>query len=303
MKAKPGDSLCAITCFFNPGMYARRVKNYFTFIKHIHRLDILCLTVECAFADQEFQLPEDSNIIRVRAHDIMWLKERLINLGLRRVPPSFNAVAWLDCDIIFHDESWPEKALLGLSTFKVLQLFSTVHRSERDGPCQLQSFGFKRMTQPTLSYGGNLLTHGHTGFAWAADRNLLDKHGLYDLCMSGSGDHVMAHAFAGEIDCGCVNERIQVGTIHWAHFRQWAEAISRETNGDVGAISGGITHLWHGNIRDRAYSKRNQEFGRFEFDPRADVYLDESGLWRWKTHKPCLHEWAGQYFVGRKEDG
>ena len=303
MNARPKDSIFAITCFFNPGMYRNRLKNYIAFSKALQKADIPLLTVECAFLDQEYQLPKDDSIIQVRAPDVMWQKERLINLGLKHVPRSYTVIAWLDCDIIFHDESWPHKALSCLEAYNVIQLFSEVNRSEHDSLCQFKSFGNRKMADPSLSYHGNLVNHGQTGFAWAANRELLDRHGLYDLCLTGSGDHLMAHAFSGEINCPCVDERISVDTIHWNHFRQWAEAVFNETGGKVGAINGSITHLWHGSIRDRAYHKRNQEFRTFNFDPSSDVYLDVSHIWRWKTNKSALHEWASQYFIGRREDG
>ena len=42
--------------------------------------------------------------------------------------------------------------------------------------------------------------HGHTGFAWAARRSVLDKHGLYDCQILGNGDFVMGHAMYGSED-------------------------------------------------------------------------------------------------------
>jgi hypothetical protein len=279
------------------------LQNYFTFIQELQQSGVSYLTVECAFGDSDFQLPADERILRVRAKDVMWMKERLINIGLMHVPPEYTVVAWLDCDILFQDDGWPVRALTALEQYTVIQLFTTVHRSEKDGPRQYKSFGAVRMIDSNRSQHGDLVTHGHTGFAWAAHRTLLDKHGLYDLCLTGSGDHVMAHAFCGETACACVDTRIQLRTNHWNHFRIWAESVGADVAGRVGAIDGDITHLWHGSIRGRNYSGRNREFRQFDFDPSRDVTLDPLGIWRWSSDKPDLHEWANLYFARRVEDG
>jgi hypothetical protein len=53
-------------------------------------------------------------------------------------------------------------------------------------------------------YSLDINTHGSPGYAWAAQRSLLEKHGLYDCRLSGNGDHVMAHAMVGDFDGPCI---------------------------------------------------------------------------------------------------
>ena len=91
--------LWAITAYFNPIGYQRRLQNYRTFRAH---LNIPLLTVELAF-DRDFELDEnDANqLVRFRTPDVMWHKERLLNLALEHLPAGCRKVVWLDCDVIY----------------------------------------------------------------------------------------------------------------------------------------------------------------------------------------------------------
>ena len=48
-----------------------------------------------------------------------------------------------------------------------------------------------------LIHDGNDHEIGHCGIAWAAQRWLLDKHGLYDKMIIGGGDNLMFQAMLG----------------------------------------------------------------------------------------------------------
>jgi hypothetical protein len=85
--------LWAITCYFNPCGYRRRAINYRTFWRH---LQIPLLTVELSF-DGRFELQEHDadRLIQLRAADVMWQKERLLNVGIRALPAECDRVAWI----------------------------------------------------------------------------------------------------------------------------------------------------------------------------------------------------------------
>ena len=50
--------------------------------------------VDDAMADQ---------VVRLRSSTVLWHKERLINLGLARLPDRCDKVAWLDGDLLFEE--------------------------------------------------------------------------------------------------------------------------------------------------------------------------------------------------------
>ena len=119
------DDFWAITSYFNPMRYARRRSNFRIFRE---RLNVPLIAVELAYGD-EFELKEqDADIlIQLRGSAILWQKERLLNLGLRALPPHCRNVAWVDCDIIFDKADWAESVKALLDRCALVQMFSRVN--------------------------------------------------------------------------------------------------------------------------------------------------------------------------------
>ena len=150
---------------------------------------------------------------------------------------------------------------------------------------------------------GDFARHGHTGFAWAARREVIQAHGLYDAMIAGSGDHVMAHAFAGDFSSRCVRRILGDNERHIAHFQAWARSVYPSVRGRMAALEGRVLHLWHGATENRRYVERNRELAAFQFDPGKDLVRDGNGLWSWRRKRRRLTDWATQYFAHRREDG
>ena len=71
----------------------------------------------------------------------------------------------------------------------------------------------------------------------------------------------------------------------------------------MGFLDEDLRHLWHGDVRDRAFGARDEGLARFGFDPGADIAVDAHGCWRWSSDKPDLHRYVRDYFAARAEDG
>ena len=70
---------------------------------------------------------DDADILVRCAHgDVMWQKERLLNHGLSHLPPTCRYVVWMDCDLLFENENWPEEVVAGLKKAPLLQPFGSV---------------------------------------------------------------------------------------------------------------------------------------------------------------------------------
>jgi hypothetical protein len=238
----------------------------------------------------------------------MWQKERLLNLAIARIPDDWKAVAWLDGDILFENRNWAMEAAAQLDRHAVVQLFSEVVRLPQGatwgrGEEHWDGFAAVLKQTPNQLLNGNFARHGHTGFGWAAHRDYLTQYGLYDGCIAGSGDHMVAHAFAGDWTGGCIDRIFGANNLHRRHFSNWAEAVYRSVRARVSYVPGTVFHLWHGDTANRQYASRNRELVSFDFDPVTDLRVGASGCWEWASDKPALHAWAAQYFAARKEDG
>jgi hypothetical protein len=298
-----------ITSYFNPNHYRTKRTNYEIFRRSMDVSGISCVTVECVFPDGQPDLVASDGLIRIHAKDIMWQKERLLNLALQRLPSRCEIVAWIDCDVLFENPDWAVEAVSELKTHQVVQLFSDVVRlpqeslwASADGD-RWESFGSVLKRMPHQLLDGDFARHGHTGFAWAARRDLLCRHGFYDSCIAGSGDHMMAHAFAGDWKGCCIDRIVGRDNEHRAHFENWARSTYRDVRARVSAVSGTLFHLWHGDTNRRRYVLRNRELAAFGFDPANDLRISDAGAWEWASGKSDMHAWAVEYFGQRCEDG
>ncbi len=307
--------LWTITSYFNPAGYKSRLANYRTFKEH-HATPLLA--VELSFTGSFELQPGDADIlVQLTGGDVLWQKERLLNVALRHLPNDCDTIAWVDCDVVFSNDQWPQQAREALNTFALIQLFSERWHLARD--TRLDSSGWSpiesrrgaighaiatgRFKPDDLPIAGGSFRLGalSTGLAWAARRTLLDRHGLYDARIVGGGDRAIIWAAIGRPEY-CVARQAMTG--HAAeHYLAWAEPFSTHVGGLVGHIEGLVFHLWHGSHEDRRHVQRQQDLAALGFDPFTDIALDAGGGWRWNSDKPDLHEYVRSYFESRNEDG
>jgi hypothetical protein len=244
----------------------------------------------------------------------MWQKERLLNIGVRWVPSACSKIAWLDCDVIFGSDEWVERAIRALDEFSLLHLYQERHNLPRDvKPDELSAWQIPPTAQsvvhkintgeatPEDLFLSNAPLERRTtaGLAWASRRDVLEKHGLYDACILGSGDRAILCAALGKFDYGIRATLMNSRRVE--HYMKWAQPFFDDVRGRVGSIQGRLFHLWHGEIKDRQYEERHR--GLENFDPFTDISLDNNGCWRWSSDKTELHALVRHYFNGRNEDG
>lgn len=295
--------LWAITSYFNPAGYATRLANYREFRR---RLSVPLVAVEASF-DGGFALgPGDADVlVQIRARDVLWQKERLLNVALAHLPPECEQVAWLDCDVVLPDD-WPQRARQALGDHALVQLFSERLNESANGDAIVaaaigQRFAAGSAGAADLADPDAPLARGTTaGLAWAADRAILDRHGFYDACVLGTGDRAIVCAAIGELGYG--ERAVHMTPAHTEHYRAWAIPFAQEVNGRVGAIEGRARHLFHGDLRRRRYGERLRVLNGHGFDPAMDIAVDDGGCWRWNSPKPDLHDYASAYFRARAED-
>lgn len=255
------------------------------------------------------ELPSKWKAVSTTARDVLWQKERLLNMLVSELPKRFTKIAWLDADLLFAEADWAAKTSAALEgKWAVVQPFDRAirlppERATFDGAGELyRGFASVYLESPNCLLGGKYSEHGHTGFAWAARRAVFEQHGLYDACISGSGDHVMAHAFCGDWESACITRTFGADTPMLKHFQSWAEKIYPFVRAQVGCVDGTILHLWHGDMVNRRYAMRNQELITMRFDPYRHIEVKEPGCWQWTDGAEDFRMWALCYFQQRRED-
>jgi len=325
MNAQP---LWAITPFYNPAGYSRRLQNFHAFRRN---LQLPLLVIELAAPGRHQLTDADADkVIHLTGEDRIWQKERLINIAIGALPQDTDFIAWLDCDVLFENQCWSHDACTLLDNGNaIVQLFESVIHMPRQFEPELasrsrcraatpmfreQSFahcfaagsyfeGPKRPTRADVedadgSFAAPPVSHG---VAWAARRDLLAEHGLYDACIIGGGDKALAMAIIGQAETLAVSR--PMAARHADHYLEWARRILAGTNGRVDVVPGAVYHLWHGSYKLRRYEQRHTVLEQLEFDPYRDLELHTNGTWRWSGAAGSVKESVGEYFFDRREDG
>ena len=304
-------SLWAITSYFNPISYRRRLENYRVFRE---RLIVPLVTVELSQNDDYHLRPGDADIlVQIKCQDLLWQKERLLNIGLQSVPRDCDTVAWLDCDVVFESDDWPERARDLLETYQIVMPFQHTYELPKDGlPEDADS---KRLIGYSLPYalangvapleilsGDMRLNNRITcGLAGVARKAMLTKHGFYDACITGSGNRAITCAALGRFDDAI---RYMQMNPSWArHYLAWARPFFETVGGRFAYLEGNAFHLWHGELENRQYTQRHEILKEFGFDPERDIVTGENGCWRWNRVPSDVREGLLRYFQSRREDG
>lgn len=302
------DDLWLVSCFYNPSSYRTKPTNFDAFIERIERANLNYLIVECAFGGQPFSLRKSERIIQMRASDVMWQKERLLNIAIQRLPARCKTVVWADCDLLFENPDWAIETADKLRHYRVVQPFTQAIRLPKGTDRytgvgeRYWSFAYVAQRNPYLALSGRFDRHGHTGFAWASHRSILREHGLYDVCIAGTADHLMAHSFIGDWSSGCVDRVFGGNAAFFNHYKRWSERVYESVKARISYVDGTVLHLWHGEVKDRHYVDRQKMLAMHQFTPSRHLRLDARGCWAWTKASQPLTGWAKQYFELRKED-
>jgi len=140
------------------------------------------------------------------------------------------------------------------------------------------------------------------GHGWAARRELIERHGFYDVMILGGGDSMLARAAFGLHEDAA--DALDFNPRQRTHYHPWAKRFHGDVRGQVGFVDTPLHHLWHGELSERRYFSRYRGMKKFDFDPFRDIGLGkDSQCWRWKSEKPELRDYVRRYFESRNEDG
>ena len=309
---KLSGTIWGITTFFNPLQHKNKKENYDVFRSSSSKQGLKLVCVELAFGDKPFELTKDDAdvLVQIRGKDVMWQKERLMNIALDYLPNDCNKIIWIDCDILFENGSWVKETAKLLESYNVVQCFSQIVRLSKGVkriPKNFKGKSGRYENQVSTGMGyyhakggkfGKNMPYLLPGFVFAGRRRIFDKLKFFDCHIIGSGDSFMVNAFYNE-------DIISFDNIPSEEFRlvmqQWRERMYGEVKGSVYYTRGKIFHLWHGNTKNRFYQIRQNIVIRENFDPNKDIRVGKSGCWEWASNKPKLHSQINQYFYLRNE--
>lgn len=246
--------------------------------------NVKAYVVEAAYKDRDFEVAEACNPRHLRLHtkSEIWLKENLINLGVKRLlPHDWRYMAWVDMDVHFRRSDWALATIHQLQHYPVVQPWSDVVDLDFYGGVHghyrsfgsLHARGVPKCHHKKHEYGH---AYAHPGFAWACTRSFYEAvEKLLEFCIVGAGDHHMAWAMVGDIESTIhrkVSENYKIAC------RQWQEKATFACGHNVGYVPGSIEHNFHGPKERRYYYERWDILLKHQFDPLHDLTHDSQGL-------------------------
>lgn len=314
--------LIAVTSYFNPLGGRLRKRNYDVFRRE---LGLPLLTVEWS-REGRFELSDDDAevLLRVSGGDLLWQKERLLNIGMTQARSTWPGadLAFLDCDIVFAEAGWDGRVVEALDRFPAVQCYSTVgylpEGSVLEGPMAAIARSTGQTVMPSLAraldkgrglfgiregasvvYAPNQtpLT-GNPGMAIALRPDALPGFRFYERNVVGGGDLLLAAALAGRLEEAFTHR--DYSAAHREDLRAWAaRCISPDSR--LGCVPEHLVHLWHGDLRNRRYSERNAILVNHGFDPVRDVDPEPSGGLRLAKGADALRRAVGEYLGSRND--
>lgn len=278
--------LALICPHFNWCNYRRPVENFCRFREALEQPFQL---YHARFTDRA--IGDNPVTLLATTNNLMWQKEAIINYAISRLPDNFDAVAWIDPDLLFQNSNWFYATLDALESHPVVQMFSYVRYL---GPNGEES----RLVKGSAA-AGDESSFLAPGGAIAVRREIVGALPLYDRHILGGGDQIFMDACRGKM--GRVSRELSPKCR--THVDDYMQKLHALVRGNVGFVPGIVNHLWHGDRDLRRYRERHADLARRQYDPVEDVRVGLNGLLEWATDKPALHESAYSYFKQRKDDG
>jgi len=298
----PGD-LAAVCCLFNPCGYRSRSANYRRFRAGVNRAGLPLLTVELAFGRVPFELQPEPSVMQLRGGDVMWQKERLLQIGAERlVAEGWRKILFLDADVLFDSDDWPARVSTALERHPLVQCFSEATLSFDDLAI--------RKAGGVLAFDETGVCKGTSkGLAWAMRAEVVERAGLYTHCVVGAGDSALFYAAIGKFETGGVWRAIAAdhpflrypGERMAADYQAWADRLHAAMEASPGCITGGVRTLAHGTFPTRQYYERHRLLA--QFDPAVEISAQQDGALSWTGHGRWRAASVAAYFRGRAEDG
>lgn len=298
------DKLNVILVISNPCLYAKRYILLKEFVKRIEEEeDIVNLfIVELIYNNQKFIITNknNKNHLQIKTEIPLWHKENMINLGVKQLLPiNWKAFAWIDADIEFESTTWASDTLKILNGSKdIVQIFSHCIDMYKDETTLniFNSFGYCYIKNK--KYTGKTIDYWHPGYAWAITRKTYEKiGGLYDRCILGSGDNVIALSLIDK--CG----NMMNGKYNESYNKSILEYQKKFKQLRLGYVPGIIRHHYHGKKANRKYIERTDILIKHQFNPDKDITYDNMGiLIPTSSFSENFKLDILEYFIERKED-
>jgi hypothetical protein len=318
-----------ITVISNPKRFKRRYELYWRFAEMCKAAGVNLITVEQAFGAREFMVTSESNPnhLQLRSVEELWLKENMINLGVKHAchvaqDGGVREVAWVDADCFPArlPREWFEETWHALQHYEFVQMWEQMIDLDPDqnaigAPQPSFMANYVKYGTPDPVTFRNIEAQndyhcpntskifGRPGLAWAANIDAWNRvGGLIDFAILGAGDWYMAHGLVGSLESA--RSEYAEGP-YMRKLLEWQSRAQRWIKRDVGYVPGLVLHEFHGKKKNRFYGTRGTILSEGKYNPETDIKLDAQGAYQletWDDRQILMRDRIRGYFLARNED-
>lgn len=303
MKRKNKD-LAVVCCFYNPCDYKSKLNNFISFydsIKHqIDRVEV----IELVYNQRQTQpLPEYVKSSKVYTDSILWHKENLLNIGIKKViSEGYENIAWIDADVLFENSFWVSDTIECLKRNNICQIFSIAEKIHSNHST------FHPSAVRYWKEVGNILPGSqpyHTGHAWAAKASILSHMPLYDKSITGGADSLIwLSCFASKYNFSEIISSHPIFRLkckkYYLDFLTWAQEWSELIDAKIDHVFCNIKSLHHGDTKNKQYISRYSILSDSDYCPTNDLYYNDYEVLESKNKNICNK--IEKYLYNRRED-
>ena len=238
--------------------------------------------IECAFGTQDFVFTNERSAfdIRVRSKDYMWVKENLINICVRKFPPDWKYVCWIDPGVEFLNENWVEDCIKELKKTKVIQLFHECLIMGEDKHPSHKALGFvyqyvKSAYSPRwlMKKLEEISAGPMKGIAWATTREIYEQiGGLYELAIMGGGEQIMVDSFVVNENATLLGKEALVD--------KWEKGTKEVIRGSTGYLNDTIKLYKIDLITEQAIvEQKGRLLKKYKFEPLKSLKENSWGVY------------------------
>ena len=96
----------AVTCFFNFSESKLREQAYVEFCENLKEQGVELYSIELIYDNRAPFTKQGEKSFHMHSDSVLWSKENLLNILIKKLPERIEKVAWLDADIIFENPDW-----------------------------------------------------------------------------------------------------------------------------------------------------------------------------------------------------
>jgi glycosyltransferase involved in cell wall biosynthesis len=246
--------------YFNYRGDIRQKNNFLIFLNQFKDYydNMIVGLVDYGDGDLDFDVPCEKIIIDGDKDNKLWSKEIIINKIIDNVDTDY--LIWIDGDLIYESLDWLDNidSVIGGNDF--IQLFENINYLDGHNEI-LETHKSIVSVNPNSKNIDNLLGIGYKpGGSWLGKVSILKEKKFFEKMYVGGGDTIFMYGLYN-IDNGFTlskvgesNEKIKNGAVEW---------INRFGKYKVGYLSENISHLYHGDLKDRNYNDRYKILNHF----------------------------------------